>query len=265
MKTISTLAALIVGLTALPAAGGTLKLEDWFTGALAVRDDRSEEWKVNLGAGAVYAPDNTGSDDYKIYPIPLVDAEYRDTFFFSTARGFGYNAVRRQNLKAGFRITIDYGRDASASTRTKTLKDVDPAPEVGMFAEGYGGPFRYKLDIRQAVGGHEGLVGGIDIARATRMADEIVLLVGGKLTAASATYMDSYYGVPRGNTTLTRYSPDSGLHDVAAYLAIVYQVDQHWYLSYDARYSQLLGSAADSPLVAQSGQGYIGLTVGYRF
>lgn len=265
MNIIRNLLAFVLVAVALEVRAGTLKPEDWFMGALAIRDDRDHDWKVNLGAGAFYAPDGSGSEDYTVFPLPLIDAEYRDTIFFSTARGFGYNALRRSNLKAGFRITIDYGRDAGASTRTKTLKDVDPAPEIGMFLEGYGGPFRTKLDLRQAVGGHDGVIASADIARAARMSEDIVLLVGGKLTAANATYMDSYYGVPRNNRTLTRYSPDTGLHDVAFYLAIVTLFDRNWYLSYDVRYSQLLGPAADSPAVAKSGQGYLGLTIGYRF
>ena len=257
-------AAFVATLSA-PSIAGTIKPEDWFAGALAVRDDRDQEWKVNLGAGAFYAPEGTGSEDYKVFPLPLVDAEFRDTFFFSTARGFGVNLARRQNLKAGFRITIDYGRDASASPRTKTLKDVDPAPEAGAFLENYVGSYRFKLDIRQALGGHDGMVGGFDIARASRMADDIILLIGGKVTAADATYMDSYYGVPRSNRTLKAHSPSSGLHDVAVYLAMVYQIDRNWYFSYDVRYSQLLGDAASSPVTEKSGQGYLGLTVGYRF
>lgn len=262
-KTLSFFAAL--ALWAPSADAGTLKPEDWFTGALAIRDDRDQELKLNVGAGAFYAPDGSGSEDYKLFPFPLVDAEYRDQFFISTARGIGVNALRRGNTKAGFRLTVDYGRDASASTRTKTLKDVDPAPEAGVFLESYGGPFRFKLDMRQAIGGHEGIVGGLDIARALRLADDIVVLVGGKLTAANSTYMNSFYGVPRGNTQLKAYSADSGLHDIAGYLAILYQLDRSWYLSYDIRYSQLLGPAADSPVSAKAGQAFAGLTIGYRF
>jgi outer membrane scaffolding protein for murein synthesis (MipA/OmpV family) len=265
MRYASALLAALAAMLSVPSAAGTIKPEDWFAGALAIRDDRDQEWKVNLGAGAFYAPKGTGSDDYKVFPLPLIDADYRDTFFFSTARGFGFNAFKRQNLKAGFRVTIDYGRDASATTRTKTLQDVDPAPEVGAFVESYVGSYRFKMDIRQAFGGHEGMVGGLDVARASRMSDDIVLLLGGKLTLADEAYMDSYYGVPRSNRTLTTHSPSGGFHDIAAYLAIVYQMDRNWYFSYDVRYSQLLGDAAGSPVTEKSGQGYVGVTVGYRF
>nr|WP_242495570.1 MipA/OmpV family protein [Salinicola tamaricis] len=51
-------------------------------------------WEGSVGAGAIYAPDYLGSDDYEWNAWPSLDATYGNTFFVSVTDGIGWNLVR---------------------------------------------------------------------------------------------------------------------------------------------------------------------------
>lgn len=51
----------------------------------AAAQDGKDPWRITLGAGAAWAPDYLGSDDYDVDPLPVVDIRYRDRFFSPAA------------------------------------------------------------------------------------------------------------------------------------------------------------------------------------
>jgi len=243
---------------------GTYKLEDWMVGALAIRDDSDELWKVNLGIGAGMAPAYPGSGDYQAVPLPLIDAEYMGKLFASTARGVGYAFYNQPSSRAGFRMTIDYGRNAKDNPRISSLGDVPPTYEAGFFFEGYKGPWRTKFDFRQGLNGHEGIVGSLDLAHARRLDEHVVMLLGVKGNAGNENYMNAFYGVPA-NNRLKQHPAHSGFEEVSAYTSYIYQFNRNVYWTFDARVSQLVGGAKSSPVTEDSLYFYFGTIIGYRF
>ena len=77
------------------------------------------------------APEYQGSDTNEVKPLPLVDIDYMGKVYASTQRGIGYNIWRTRTVRAGPRLTWDFGRDSSDHAPLASLPDVDPALELG--------------------------------------------------------------------------------------------------------------------------------------
>ncbi|MBM3567889.1 MAG: MipA/OmpV family protein [Alphaproteobacteria bacterium] len=265
IRTLRRAAALSLCLIAGPVFAASGQWEDMMQGALALKSASDEPDRITLGFGLGYVPDYVGSDEYQLYPLPLIDVEYRDTLFVSTARGLGYNFVKRKDLKMGVRATIDYGRDAQENQRTKTLADVDVTYELGVFSEYYYRTWRSKFDFRKGVNGHEGLIGSFDLARGGRISENTSLVLGGRLRMADEAYMNAYYGVPKNNLALRRYEPSGGFHDVSFYADYIYEFTTKLYMSFDIRITKLMSDPAGSPATQQDTQLFLGTVLAYRF
>jgi len=58
--------------------------------AVAAPSVAGEEWETSLGAGALYAPDYLGSDDYETRALPILRLSYGDRFYFNLTFAMGW-------------------------------------------------------------------------------------------------------------------------------------------------------------------------------
>ncbi|HZD26177.1 MAG TPA: MipA/OmpV family protein [Alphaproteobacteria bacterium] len=252
------------------ASGRYYDLENWTSAATAVRHERHpySRFRTNLAIGGAFAPEYLGSDSNEFKILPLADVEYADALFISTQRGIGYNLWRTKSIKAGPRVTFDFGRDSQSHAEIASLPDVDPGAEVGLFLDAYGGPWRVRTDIRQEVaGGHGGWLFNFDLAWGARTSNSTSLILGGRTTYMGDDYADSYFSVAPANatSTLPAFTASSDFRDVTGYVQVIYDINQRLYLAGDGRAVALLGSAADSP-VSKTDTYFVGsLMLGYRF
>ena len=87
---ISLLAATLLGFVLVPVPSQAQQdYEEWLSGAMSTRLGTDSEWRVVMGAGAGMAPEYMGADDYEGKPLPLVDIEWRGTYFAEHATGIG--------------------------------------------------------------------------------------------------------------------------------------------------------------------------------
>jgi outer membrane scaffolding protein for murein synthesis (MipA/OmpV family) len=88
-------------------------------------------------------------------------------------------------------------------------------------------------------------------------------------TYADDSYMGAYFGVGAASPSgLAAFSPGGGFKDVGLSAFAAYQLNQNWSLVGFARVSELVGDAADSPIVTQTGnttQALVGFGVSYTF
>ncbi len=229
------------------------------------------EWNIGVGGGLVYAPDFEGSRDYEFVPAPFVDIEWRQRVFLSTRRGLGVNLVKERNWRAGPRLTYDHGRAESDASRLDGLGDVDDTLEAGAFATFFFDNWRFSADFRHDIGGgHDGTLLAAEITYGARSGRRDVVLVSGGLRWASETYMQSFFGVDAAQSArarLARFTPESGLKDIAARISWAHAFSEHWYSNVVAGISYLAPQASDSPIVDDGGklQFLMGLMLGYGF
>lgn len=254
------------------------------TTTVAAQDNTQEkqpDWLIGVGAGALIAPAFEGSDDYNLMAIPDIRVSYKDKFFASVPEGIGYNVINNNGWRAGPIGKVHWGREEDggspwrvAGTETTSLRglgDVDATFEAGGFVE-YTWQEHYatKLELRQGMGGHEGLVGEAGISYKDRYGD-IGYAIGPRLKWASEDYNQTFFGIDAGQSArsgLATYEADAGLVSYGIGGVASMPLTEQLRLSMIAGYDHMGEEAADSPLIDQRGsehQFMAGASVVYMF
>jgi MipA family protein len=255
-------------------AGAETRYNDWelwtasANAVLPARQGNTSPFRLNVAAGMVAAPEYLGSDSISMRALPLVDVNYAGKFFLSTQQGIGWNMWRKRTFRAGPRITFDYGRVAADSPSLTGLPDIGVASEVGLFFESFMASWRFKGDFRKDVsGGHGGYLINGEASWGNRWSKSASLIMGMRTTYMDSTYADSFFSVAAANTTGTRamYTSSAGFRDVNAYIQMVYDFTQAFYVATELRGITLMEQAADSSIVESDTFVTGSLMLGVRF
>ena len=134
----------------------------------------------------------------------------------------------------------------------------------------------YKLGVVSAFVSYNQQVTGDDTGGLVRFGLEAKSKVNPWLTLngtvgstwASANYMDTFFSVTSTQAVrsgLTTYSAGSGIKDVFVGLGADIAIDQRWTLSLSGRYTDLVGDAADSPVIETTSQFTGTASLTYKF
>lgn len=239
-------------------------------------------WTADAGAGVVYSPAYTGSDHYQLSAVPDISVKYEDKFFAGTRDGIGYNAVNTPTLRAGPIARYDWGRDddgkkwlrlsGDKDDRLNGLGDVDGTPELGGFVSYDMTPsVNANAELRQGIGGHEGLVGDLGLDYHTQVGGfdrPVYFKAGPRMKLASEDYMDEYFGVSSGQsarTGLGAYDPEGGIVSYGVGASVTVPVTERVRTTAFAGYDRLGEEPGDSSIVESRNQGMLGISAGYAF
>jgi len=259
-----------------------LLLTALFAPQLVHAQDLPAGWTANAGAGVVYAPAYVGSDHYQLSAVPDLSVKYEDKFFAGVREGIGYNAINTENLRAGPIAKYDFGRDddgdrflrlsGDKGDRINGMGDVDGAPELGGFvAYDINPSLTAEAELRQAIGGHEGMVGDVSLDYKTQVGGfdrPIYFTAGPRMKFASEDYQDEYFGVNAGQsarTGLGTYDPDGGIVSYGVGTSVTVPITERIRTTAFAGYDRLGEESGDSPIVESKNQGMVGAMVGYAF
>lgn len=231
------------------------------------------DFSVELGAGVLVAPDYKGSDDYEARAIPVVEISWKDRVFLSGRRGLGVNALKTEDVTAGAALGWQFGRDEDDNDALAGMGDVDGSPTGRLFFDYAPGSFGVGLGVEQDLGdGHEGFLAEAEVYYRTRFADNRAFVkIGPKVSWGSEDYNQAFFGVSAAQAAATPYAvyqADAGVNEVSFGAAGGYGLTEHVNLGVFASLSELVGDAADSPLVDQAGSSTQltgGLSLSYRF
>lgn len=246
--------------------------------------ERQESWKFTLGAGIMVMPAFLGSKDYQAVAFPNFKVEYKDRFFASLFEGIGYKVINNDKWSAGPIVKFDFGRTEDddnpfriAGDKTNALRglgDVDATVELGGFVEYGMGPLVYQLELRQGVGGHQGLVveTGLNLRGFIGLSGKTIMYsFGPRATFADANYINAYFGIDQtqsANSGLARYDADAGLVSYGIGGFAVVPITDSVSLGVFGGYDRLAGEVADSPLIKERGdenQFMGGIRITYEF
>jgi outer membrane scaffolding protein for murein synthesis (MipA/OmpV family) len=236
-------------------------------------------WNGYLAAGAIGVPDYEGSKDYQA--APLIGARLGYDTYYLEIQGLGLRANLSpfSRWEFGPSVGLRSGRDDVENDRVDALRDIDDTVEVGAFI---------TVSVYELVHPSDELAFGVDVK--TGLSDDgkgttvslgptysfsplerLRLGLGISATFADGDYVDTYFGIDGGDALrsgLSPYDADGGLKDIGISLNASYQLSEHWGVMGFAGYTQLVGDAADSPIVddeGSAGQGMIGVGIAYRF
>lgn len=233
----------------------------------------NEGWTFVAGGGGMIAPDYQGSDDYEVRALPFFSAKYDEWLTISVPEGVKASLINDDGFRAGLAAGYGFGRDEDENAALAGLGDIDPAVEIGAFAEYRIGPVVAGLDVRHDVAGaHDGTVAKLS-ARFMVPLGGVRFGIGPQVTWADDNYTQAYFGITPAQAAASAlnyapYAADGGIKDYGLTAMAMIPVADNWTVTAMAGVSQLTGDAADSPLVANQGsetQFNTGIFVGYKF
>jgi len=258
------LTSVLVSAVGLACSAAQAQDSSWYSG----------EWSLSLGAAVYVAPEYVGDDEYELTGMPLISLGRKDSVTrFSSLNDSASIAIFDTGFfRIGPTARILLPRDNDDSDDLDGLDDVPWGIEAGIFADFYPTDWvRLRTEIRHGIHAHHGIVADFAIDAFTDVTPVIRLSAGPRLSVATESYFDTYYGVDGQeaiDSGLSPYDPDGGLNSVGFGGALTWQATDKIATSIFGEYSRLLGPAADSSLVEERGsenQFKVGVSATYRF
>lgn len=231
--------------------------------------------KVSLGLGTGLAPAYEGAKRLKVAPVPFVDVEglFGDRVSLSMTRGLAFKFVNQKHLKAGVNVNYSPGRSAGDSDRLNGLPDIADAATVGGFLSYEFAPFSVGIAVENRLGPNSGATLSLDGKYTFRPMQRLEVSAGPTLTFADHRYEETFFGVSGAaaaqatalGNPMQAYDAHAGLKDVGLSLSARYAISAHWLVAGYAGLSELVGSAADSPLTQRKLQPRVAAGLIYKF
>lgn len=260
------------------AAGDTTQQnEQWqyriWDSAMGAWDEATDgkNWLLTLSAGAIAGPAYSGSKKTEFGPLGDLTVSHRSGVFLSSSQGIGYR----------------YGNDdwylngsigMSAGRKEKDGKDGNHNPLQGMGDIDGGAQFvfggGYQLEkLSLSAVWQTGLAernrgNTLNLAASYPLYDseQASVSMNGSVLFADSRYQQRWYGVSSSQATRSghrSYEAGAGLSEASAGLSLSVPILQNLSWVSSVQYTQLLGSAADSPLTER--KGYVSGGTGFQF
>jgi MipA family protein len=253
--------------------------------ASQVRPPAPKAWTLGIGLAPIYAPVWQGSRDHGLSIFPDLRLNYKDALFLSVPDGLGWNAVNQDGWKIGPLAKLRFGRQESTggspflitggSNALNGMGNVGVAGEFGGFAQKSFGKVRLRAEVRQGVGGHDGLIADTILGFSDRTANASLLWnLSLRATWADSAYSNVYFGVTptqAAATGLPAFTTGSGLISAGVSGALTKPLGRfgkNGAITLFTSYDRLGDVVADSSLIRLRGQRdqvSVGLSYGVRF
>lgn len=241
-------------------------------------------WSYSLGLGMANAPSYLGDNDYQVILFPNFRVTYSDRIFASLLEGIGYHAVKASSWSFGPIIKYNVSRYENGSVSSKiegdytkdliNLGDVVFTVEPGLFFQYSNRSVNTKLEIRQGIGGHKGLIGELksDYRSIIQLfGRSIYYAIGPQIKIADSDFNNAFFGIDQRqalDTDLGIYEPKFGILSYGLNGSLVFPLRRKLSMIAFAGYNRLGDVAAESDLIIKYGsvnQGAFGLIFSYTF
>jgi len=256
------------------------------SGCLAIAPAQAEDAKGFSGyltLGGAMVPDYEGSDDYQ--PAPFAAGKLAYDEYYIEARGSKLRAnvmpagLVPFGLELGPSLAYRFGRDDVKNDAVDALRDIDGTFAAGGFAKIYtnavldeSDQLSFDVEILGGVGSdRDGTVITFGPSYSFSPWDSLRLGFNATATYADDRYNETYFGIDGDNALrsgLAAYDADGGIKDLGLSVNATYIMTEHWAVTGSAKVTQLVGDAADSPIVDDAGsatQGVVALGLVFNF
>ncbi|WP_206742012.1 MipA/OmpV family protein [Erythrobacter longus] len=255
-----------------------------------------ETW-ATVGIGVGLVPSYSGSDDYRLFPLPLVVGRVGGIGISPNGPGFTLNFLT-QDLPAGpptdsqdptfsfgpsFRFRNDRANQIQDDV-VELAERLDTALEVGA-SGGVSFPSVFRPRDRISVstqvtwdvlGAHDGMIISPSVGYFTPIGRAASLQLGASVSIVDDSYADYYYTVTPAQsaaTGLAQFTADGGIESLGLTAIGTYDLDGNalnggFGIYGIVGYSRLVGDAADTPFTSVRGtpnQLFGGIGVAYTF
>ena len=250
--------------------------------AEAVPEPANQPARYLLGVSAASRPEYDGASTRHTKLRPLWAFQWGrwriSTSGGSAILGFGRDLggagastllIDSSRLRLGVALPMDSGRDSGDASTTRGLPDVKRTLRARLYANySLTSDWNLSANLSQDVLGRKGgLTAGVDLGWRFYRSPTLEWAAGVGVSAADATNLRSYFGVPASAAAATgkpAYEPGAGLRDLRGGVSFTRPLSKHWFVFGGAGGSRLMGPAADSPLTQQRTGSYANLGVAWR-
>lgn len=219
-----------------------------------------------IGLGAASMPSYKGSDERKTKVVPLVDVQ-KGRFFARNDAGIGMNLYEDSPFTVG--ASINWMKGYEAEDAPAGIGEVKDALGGRVFVTTRFGGASATFSATQALTEKErGLQLDARVSYPWRATERLTVVPSLAISAGNAKYMNSYFGIDAGRSArsgLAPYSMKGGVKEATFGVLANYKLTDRWALKGGLVTGQLLGDAADSPIVKQKSitTGILGLTYAF--
>jgi MipA family protein len=231
-----------------------------------------KDWSIMLGGLTFLSPDYEGSGDVKVQGFPFLDVSWRNRFFLNFQQGLGVNIIRNKNLTFGTSIGYYGSREEVDNDALMGLGNIDGGVDGRLFVFLPVGPISLTSMYRRDLSGnHDGSIFSVGALYFKPISPKLRVNLQGRLNYASEKFMNTYFDInlsQASRSSMTVYDANAGIKDISAFNILIYSFTRHWNIVSFMGFSRLLGDAANSPIVKETGtvnQLRFGLGFSYRF
>lgn len=221
---------------------------------------------ISLAGGAVLIyPDYIGSNDYKVGAAPFFRYQFSGYRYVNLiANELRVNLIDDAHWSFGPSAVYRFGRKDVEDDVVKRVHQFDDSFALGGFA-GYQWfenrePLKkiavsafFQTDVTSTA---TGWTTGASMYASYPVSRPVVLMAGAGTTYGSSAYMNEYFGVTPLDTQssgLKTFNAGEGFRDARGWVGAMFNLTPQWHLMTTVLYSDLLGDAADSPIVSDRG------------
>jgi outer membrane scaffolding protein for murein synthesis (MipA/OmpV family) len=230
--------------------------------------DRPARWARMIGLVAEVLPKYEGAGQFRVQPGLIADVRFKDVAFLSTSEGLGVNLLRDKGTRAGVAIAFDLGRPEDRDPALTGMGDVRPSAQVKLFGEKVFFPAVLRVAVRQALNQRGGAVGDVSLYTPLGGSEKFFVMAGPSVSFADADHMQTFFGVTPDQALTSGYAPyapGAGLSDARFGFTATWLISKRWLFDTTGAAQWLLGDAAGSPLIHDSRQYVMAMTVGYQW
>lgn len=225
--------------------------------AACAQDTEAEPLRTRVALGPQLVPAYPGADDFKLRPLIDVGRARGDEIieFEAADESFGFPVLTAGRLAIGPVLNFEGSR--TPEKVGAAVPKVGFSFEAGGFAEYHlADNLRLRGELRQALSGHDGLVGSVGGDFVTRDGDNWLFSIGPRVSWGSNKFHDAYFSVAPADAPaagLPAFDAGSGIYAVGGTAGYIVQLTPRWGIYSYAKYERLVGDAARSPIVLQHG------------
>ena len=246
---------------------------------------------VNIGLGLAFSPSYTGSDDYVLSPLPVVQGKVAGVGISPRPAGLALDLIADPDDGPGFNFgpAVRLRNDRADQIEDETVElagELDRAVELG-FNTGISFPkllnpfdsLTVSADVRWDVAGaHGGMVIDPSITYFTPVNRGTIVSLSLRTAYVSDDFADYYFSVSPAQSVATAgvlpvYQASGGFTKVSATTLVGVDLDGNALngglgVVLIGGYSRLTGDAADTPytsVVGSKDQVFVGVGLGYTF
>ncbi len=236
-------------------------------------DVKLTDFRLRFGVATGMVPDYTGSDNYRLRALPIVELRYRDKWRLYGTK-LTLNTLKWGDLEAGPLINLRFGRSSSRNKALLGLGDIGTTLELGGFVRFRNDKMLVSADVRQALSEAQGRTVRFTVGHGFYKDGPLAIAFALRGKYLSRKAMQTNFGVTKIQSAKSvrgfdAFFTDAGMSELSVNIVGQYRLGKNIRALGLLSYGQLMGDAANSPIVTKGvgskHQSLFGGAITYQF